>query len=168
MMNSDEVPRSTPPYPQGRKPYQPKFQDTRYSPSSSFNYNSNSSYPSSQHQRKRFDRFKRDTNGNNGNERLMRQNDLIIRLLKEIRDRLPPPAVPAHAEAVETDAVRQNGQVGEVERTESPKMEQQEPEPAPAGNSSDAQFSAGSQVPAPEASIIPEEIGNPEGSAHGE
>ena len=151
MMNSDEVPRSTPPYPQGRKPFQPKFQDTRYSPSTSFNYNSNSSYPSSQHQRKRFDRFKRDTNGNNGNERLMRQNDLIIRLLKEIRDRLPPPAIPAPVEAVETDAVRQNGQVEEVERTEPPKMEQQEPEPTSVENSNDAHFSAGPQESAPEA-----------------
>lgn len=152
MMNSDDVPRSSMPFQQGRKSFQPKYQDTRYSPSTSFNYNSNSSYPSSQHSRKRFDRFKRDGTGNNSssgsNERLLRQNDLIIRLLKEIRDRLPPPpAVPASAlvEAVETtDVVPQNGQ-GEVEvaeRTEAPKMEQQEPDPAEVGNSKDAPLSA--------------------------
>jgi hypothetical protein len=152
MMNSDDVPRSSMPFQQGRKSYQPKYQDTRYSPSTSFNYNSNSSYPSSQHPRKRFDRFKRDGTGNsssgssNGNERLMRQNDLIIRLLKEIRDRLPPPpAVPAPApvEAVETtDVVRQNGQGEEAERIEAPKMEQQEPDPAEVGNSKDGPLSA--------------------------
>jgi hypothetical protein len=63
-----------------------------YSPSTSYNYSPGSgNYQSSrdqQHPRRRTDRFKRETL--NSNDRLTKQNDIIIRLLKEIRDRLPP------------------------------------------------------------------------------
>jgi hypothetical protein len=114
MMTNDDVPRNMP-YQQGRKPVPPN----RYSPSPSYNYNynTNSQYSSQQHTRKKFDRFKRD-NGNL-NDRIMRQNDLIIRLLKEIRDRLPPPA-PVQPSAVEAETVRQNvpAAVEETERGE--------------------------------------------------
>jgi hypothetical protein len=129
MMTNDDVPRGMP-YQQGRKPLPPgKYQDTRYSPSTSYNYNynSNSAYPSQQHLRRKMDnRFKRDNS--NGGERLMRQNDLIIRLLKEIRDRLPPPPVSAPSAPVagaETETVRQNGPAGEAEQSEAVQTEPQ-------------------------------------------
>jgi hypothetical protein len=122
MMTNDDVPRSMP-FQQGRKPLTPgKYQDNRYSPSSNYNYNynSNSVYPSQQQnfRRKMDNRFKRDGNGNN-NERLMRQNDLIIRLLKEIRDRLPPPPVPAPSISNDVEASHQNGHAADLERTET-------------------------------------------------
>lgn len=71
-----------------------------YSPSTSFNYtngkNSTSAGPSSvnrgrtqQHPKRRGDRFKRETI--NQSDKLVKQNDAIIKLLKEIRDRLPEP-----------------------------------------------------------------------------
>jgi hypothetical protein len=135
MMNSDETPRGMP-YQQGRKPIPSKYQDNRYSPSSNYNYNSNNSFPSSQHPRRRFDRFKRDPTGNsNNNDRLMRQNDLIIRLLKEIRDRLPPPAVSAsYNGGGDAEAARQNGPGEGMERADAPRIERREPVPE-TGNS---------------------------------
>jgi len=94
-----------------------------YSPSHSFghgsggynnngNYNNSGNYNNaggynSQHQnnpRRRVDRFKRDTY--NHSERLVKQNDIIIRLLKEIRDRLPAPEyeqMPAESSEVDTN-----------------------------------------------------------------
>jgi hypothetical protein len=107
MMTNDDVPRGMPyPQGQGRKPLPP---NSRYGPSPSYNYNynTNASFPSQQqHMRRKMERFKRD-NGNLS-ERLMRQNDLIIRLLKEIRDRLPPPPVSAAAGGSDAVAARQN------------------------------------------------------------
>jgi len=141
-MNSDETPRGMP-YQQGRKPIPSKYQDSRYSPSSNYNYNSNNSFPSSQHPRRRFDRFKRDTTGNNNNDRLMRQNDLIIRLLKEIRDRLPPPAVPASYNGGDAaEAARQNGPTEEMERADALVQEPQASAPE-AGNQAITTDSAG-------------------------
>jgi hypothetical protein len=63
-----------------------------YSPSTSYNYSPGSGgYQQAQHQshhpRRRSDRFKRESI--NQYDRLAKQNDVIIRLLKEIRDRLP-------------------------------------------------------------------------------
>jgi hypothetical protein len=160
MMNSDETPRGMP-YQQGRKPIPSKYQDSRYSPSSNYNYNSNSSFPSSQHPRRRFDRFKRDATGNNNNnDRLMRQNDLIIRLLKEIRDRLPPPAVPASYNGGDAEAVRQNGPVEEMERAEAPRIERQEPAPE-TGDSGTPASSIGEPIPT-------EPQPQPEGNRDGE
>jgi hypothetical protein len=113
MMNNDESPRPIMPYQQTRKPYQSKYQDNRYtSPSANYNYNSGNGYAGQQqHPRRRVDRFKRETI--NYSERIMHQNDLIIRLLKEIRDRLPAPAVSVTVDTGETDQTRHNGRMEE-------------------------------------------------------
>lgn len=80
-----------------RKPMGQKYGDANqgtYSPSSNYNYSQNG-HGRNQGQnyqqpiRRRSDRFKKDYPNNN--EKLLRQNDIIIRLLKEIRDRLPEP-----------------------------------------------------------------------------
>lgn len=96
-----------------RKPMQQKYgsygygHNTGYSGNSNFNgnsgYNGNSSYNSgnSQTQRRRpagNGGFKPQSNNN---DRLIRQNDTIIKLLKEIRDRLPAPAVDPMAAVAE-------------------------------------------------------------------
>ncbi|NLP03255.1 MAG: hypothetical protein GX089_12225 [Fibrobacter sp.] len=82
-----------------RKPMMPKYEKNHNYNSnpnynsygnSSYNGNSNSGF-SSQHPRRRTDRFRRESI--NLNEKLIKQNDVIIRLLKEIRDRLPKPPV---------------------------------------------------------------------------
>jgi hypothetical protein len=125
MMNSDDVPRGLP-YQQGRKSIPSKYQDNRYSPSANYNYNSNGGFPSQQqYQRRRIDnRFKKDNV--NYNDRIMRQNDLIIRLLKEIRDRLPSPPVSAPAEGIEVDIARTSGRLDEAGRIDVPQTEQPE------------------------------------------
>ena len=88
-----------------RKPMAQKYpeKNPNYSPSTSYNYSPQTGYNgnSQMFQRRRPgppDRFRRDAPG--GNDRLLRQNDIIIRLLKEIRDRLPQPAF---APATETE-----------------------------------------------------------------
>src|SRR5690554_6357707 len=53
------------------------------------NYNGYPSQHNFGQQRRRPDRFKQ--SGNNVNEKLIKQNELIIKLLREIRDRLPEP-----------------------------------------------------------------------------
>jgi len=86
-----------------------------YSPSANYNFNSsqtmhgnhnnnhgnhsnhgNNNFGSSQQQRRKNTNFKqRDNHGSN--DRIIKQNDIIIRLLKEIRDRLPPnPSAPSY------------------------------------------------------------------------
>ena len=70
-----------------------KFQEKQgnYSPSVSYNYNPGKSYNKpGGHQsiRRRNEHQKRD-NGNSQTDRLIKQNDIIIRLLKEIKERLP-------------------------------------------------------------------------------
>jgi hypothetical protein len=62
-----------------------------YSPSTAFNYGHHGGGYSNmqQHPRRRADRFKRESL--NLNDKVVKQNDMIIRLLKDIRDRLPPP-----------------------------------------------------------------------------
>lgn len=71
----------------------PKYPEKmpNYSPSTSYNYGHQGSYNGGmqQHPRRRADRFKRESI--NLNDKVVKQNDIIIRLLKEIRDRLPPP-----------------------------------------------------------------------------
>lgn len=125
MMNTDDVPRGIP-YPQGRKPVLPNTRYSSPSPSYNYNYNTNSGYASQQHMRRKIDnRFKRD-NGN-GNDRVMRQNDLIIKLLKEIRDRLPPPPVSPAAVSSEAATVRPNGLAKETEGPEASSPGQQTP-----------------------------------------
>jgi len=94
-MNSDESSRGMSNY-MNRKQNPPKYGDKNhmYSPSSNFNYgnssyNGNSSFNGQQQRTHRRPGYKRDNF--NSNDRLIKQNDIIIRLLKEIRDRLPPP-----------------------------------------------------------------------------
>jgi hypothetical protein len=86
-----------------------------YSPSISYNYSPQSGYNgnSQMHPRRRNnDRFRRDPV--NLNERIVKQNDIIIRLLKEIRDRLPAPRYtpPADQEAAD--------QPGELQASHEP------------------------------------------------
>ena len=97
-MSSDESSRGMLNQP-NRKPMMSKFGEKNHMYNSGSNYNSygNSSYNNgnsnnfnSQHPRRRTDRYKRETL--NLSEKLIKQNDIIIRLLKEIRDRLPKPA----------------------------------------------------------------------------
>ena len=60
-----------------------------YSPSASYNYNPAGMHGQGggqQHPRRRTDRFKRETVG--GMERILKQNEMMIRLLREIRDLL--------------------------------------------------------------------------------
>jgi hypothetical protein len=103
-MNSDELSRGMNNH-YARKPMPSKYNDKNhnsYNPGQNYNYG-NQSYNGNSHynvgnsfnnnqnnQRRRTDRFKRDNY--NHNDRLIKQNDIIIRLLKEIRDRLPAPA----------------------------------------------------------------------------
>jgi hypothetical protein len=156
MMYSDDVPHSMP-FQQGRKPLPPnKYQDNRYSPSANYNYNykGNGGF-SSQQQRRRIDRYNKRDNGNSS-ERLLRQNDLIIRLLKEIRDRLPPPAVPAHYDNGDSEPARQNGRCGDeaVERAEAPATEAAAPEAnvaAAAVSAESEPLKTGSEQPKPDA-----------------
>jgi hypothetical protein len=73
---------------QHRKPLPHK---NSYSPNSVYYGNSNHNNNQQQQQKKKH--FSGGHNkGSNNNDRLMKQNDTIIRLLKEIRDRLPAPA----------------------------------------------------------------------------
>jgi hypothetical protein len=82
-----------------------------YSPSISYNYSPQSGYNGNaqMHPRRRTDRFRRDPI--NPNDRLVRQNDIIIRLLKEIRDRLPEPHYP---ERTGSDVIDQTNEVAGV------------------------------------------------------
>ena len=62
-----------------------------YSPSSNYHFNANGGNYQGHHQqhpRRRSDRYRRESL--NSSDRLVKQNDIIIKLLKEIRDRLPP------------------------------------------------------------------------------
>jgi hypothetical protein len=73
-----------------------------YSPSISYNYSPQAGYNGNsqmnpRRRNDRNDRFRRESL--NPNERVIRQNDIIIRLLKEIRDRLPAPHYAPQAEA---------------------------------------------------------------------
>jgi hypothetical protein len=126
MMNNDDIPRGMPPQQPVRRPMMSGYKDNRYSSGSggpNYNYNYNNSgggYNSGgysnqgQHPRRRVDRFKRESL--NSSDRLLRQNDIIIRLLKEIRDRLPPPPV----------TIRPEGETEDMERTDGAANDQQE------------------------------------------
>jgi hypothetical protein len=108
----------------------PKYPEKmpNYSPSTSYNYGHHGGYSGmQQHPRRRADRFKRETI--NQSDKLVKQNDLIIRLLKEIRDRLPPPPYQEQhvAQAADagipvqdaTDATGAPGSQGETQDTTS-------------------------------------------------
>ncbi len=127
-MNSDELSRGMNNH-YTRKPMPSKYNDKNhnsYGSGQSYNYG-NQSYNGNSHynngnsynnnhnnqmnQRRRPDRFKRDNYNNN--DRLIKQNDIIIRLLKEIRDRLPAPVI--EPEYFEDE---QGSQDGSIESTE--------------------------------------------------
>ncbi len=65
-----------------------KFESNGYSPSASYKYSPNGNFQQNAQQqpRRRNDRYKRTSS--DLNERIVKQNDQIIKLLKEIRDRL--------------------------------------------------------------------------------
>lgn len=110
-MNNDDFNRA-PQIQQSRKPFSPN----RYGNSGGgFNssYNQNNSFGGQQHPRRRTDRFKRESL--NTNDKISRQNDIIIRLLKEIRDRLPPPPPAPVAETEVTTAPEQGNQLAQSE-----------------------------------------------------
>lgn len=131
MLNTDDVPRGLPPQP-GRRPPPTRSQDSRFnSPSSSYNFNSSSGYNQGnglggqQHPRRRIDRFKRESI--NYNDRMIRQNDSIIRLLKEIRDRLPAP--PASTRVIDeqdqnVEETAANSSASEINETVAEGMDQ--------------------------------------------
>jgi|SRR5271157_3245657 hypothetical protein len=111
-----------------RKMGQPKYPEKmpNYSPSTSYNYSPATGFNGGQHPRHRNDRFKRESGGSMS-DRVVKQNDIIIRLLKEIRDRLPPPPETAQKPAdsagadvpdaddsgAEVEAVDEGGQQGQ-------------------------------------------------------
>lgn len=123
MNNNEDYQRGLPQ--QGRKPYVPnKFSDNRYSPSSNYNHSYNSvgggyGNPQQQHPKRKIERFKRDSV--NYNERLARQNDIIIRVLKEIRDRLPapPPSAAQPSPEGEAESAHQDGSAEETRKTDA-------------------------------------------------
>ncbi len=94
-MNNDDSQRMNMQSPGMRKPMAGKYpsKNPNYSPSASFNYSPQSGYNGGgqMHPRRRVDRFRREAL--NTSERTIKQNDIIIRLLKEIRDRLPGPPI---------------------------------------------------------------------------
>ena len=65
-----------------------------YSPSTTFNYSPQTGFNANPQttSHRRPEHFRKDASGNT-NDRLIRQNDIIIKLLKEIRDRLPADTV---------------------------------------------------------------------------
>lgn len=112
-----------------------------YSPSASYNYSPGNSFSGQQHSssgphhhiQRRNDNFKRDRDGGgHQSDRLAKQNDTIIRLLKEIRDRLPAPVVedePVRTTAAE--AVADNGEYADQQGVaESDDAEGNEEQPA--------------------------------------
>jgi hypothetical protein len=114
-MNTDDGQRMNMQNNAMRKPMATKYPEKspNYSPSTSYNYGQQNGYNpqagygaqtgnNGNYQRRRPERFKRDVP--NTADRQLRQNDIIIRLLKEIRDRLPEPrnAPAAENEAAET------------------------------------------------------------------
>ena len=79
-----------------------------YSPSISYNYSPQSGYNNNaqMHPRRRNDRYRRESLSSQ--DRVIRQNDIIIRLLKEIRDRLP---APHYSQRAEGDAPEQGNEM---------------------------------------------------------
>ena len=108
----------------GRKPSVHKYGDNKgknYSPSASYNYQNSQGRGQGQgyqqHPRRRIDRYKRENM--NFSDKLVKQNDIIIRLLKDIRDSLAG-TIPTPVEAPE---------VNEQEKTSIP-VEASKEEPA--------------------------------------
>jgi hypothetical protein len=118
-MNGDDNPRNGIGNRAGPVPRYAADKNANYSPSTSFNYNNSrnpggGNYNNQQPQniRRRFDnnnKFKKPVP--NSNDKIIKQNDSIIRLLKEIRDRLPPPPETVGSVA---DAAAQTDLIAEV------------------------------------------------------
>ncbi len=105
-----------------------------YSPSVSFNYqNGQQSRPHDQgyqqHPRRRIDRYKRETI--HYSEKLIKQNDIIIRLLKEIRNGLA--GTPQNFSEIETHEVQDSRPDGAVHED----LEHKEPAYLPAEDEKD-------------------------------
>ena len=94
-----------------------------YSPSTSYNYSPQSGFntnsPTNPHRRS--DHFRKDAPGNT-NERLIRQNDIIIKLLKEIRDRLPACSVVHDAVDIPAVGTADGAESVVHEETDSPAL----------------------------------------------
>jgi hypothetical protein len=105
-MNNDDSPRGNSANSGSRNMGTQKYPEKmpNYSPSTAFNYSPGTGINGGQlHPRHRNDRFKRESPSMS--DRIVKQNDIIIRLLKEIRDRLPAPAFQEQkADAAATDA----------------------------------------------------------------
>ncbi len=111
-----------------------------YSPSARYFYGGASQPPQHQHQgqnqhqgqgQHRRNQHKRDSHGHQ-NDRVVKQNDVIIRLLKEIRDRLPAPAMTETERAAQSRDHERNEvpqqdteqQSGEVEQFDGNQQEE--------------------------------------------
>jgi|GEM_PF-1512768 len=117
-MNGDEMSRGNQ---QNRRPSSPNRFDSKPSYSPSSNYNFNSSSPSSSYgntgygNQQGFKKFTRQDHkfkgggGHHSSDKLVKQNDQIIKLLKEIRDRLPAPPA-GTVSATDTDPLDQDSQ----------------------------------------------------------
>jgi hypothetical protein len=100
-----------------------------YSPSTSYNYSPATGVTGGQqHPRRRNDRFKRESL--NLSDKVAKQNDIIIRLLKEIRDRLPPPP-PGAQKTEETVDTASLDSVDSIEESETDGEEQDEQDGIP-------------------------------------
>ncbi|MBN2036805.1 MAG: hypothetical protein JW768_08700 [Chitinispirillaceae bacterium] len=127
MMSNDDFNRGNQ-IQQGRKPYQPNRYNAGANYNYTYGYNPNQNFNGQQHPRRRADRYKRESL--NFNDRLSKQNDMIIRLLKEIRDRLPPsPVDPSHGDDGNA-SVQQQELAGAAPVAEAADREQETPEEA--------------------------------------
>jgi hypothetical protein len=139
MMNGDEPQRGNSGGIGNRGNPQQRFSDNRgnYSPSASYNFNTRNaggSYNSpQQNMRKRVNKFQQRPNPNSS-DRIAKQNDIIIRLLKEIRDRLPPPPESAEPLPPESAATTESFHYGNehseetISQDDSPEVDDH-PEP---------------------------------------
>jgi hypothetical protein len=126
-MNNDESQRLAMGNPGNRNMGQPKYPEKmqNYSPSTAFNYSPATGLTGGQQNpRRRNDRFKREPN--NLNDRVIKQNDIIIRLLKEIRDRLPAPAVSALKSVEGQDSPGSASDPYDAEGTDDPEPPQKD------------------------------------------
>jgi hypothetical protein len=98
-----------------------KYNDNKnanYSPSTSYNYQNGKSRSNTRNvPRRRIDRFKRESMGSY--DRLIKQNDIMIKLLKDIRDRLPVSPKP-EKEAEKVNVEKQVQDAGQVEQVTEP------------------------------------------------
>jgi hypothetical protein len=137
-MNGDDPQRMNMQSQAMRKSMASKYpeKNPNYSPSTSYNYSPQAGFSGNaqMNTRRRPEHFRKDAP--NPSERLMRQNDLIIKLLKEIRDRLPPPPVSAVKDNEPADHA--NAASESSESTESSKEPSPAPEDSNEGNAAEA------------------------------